>query len=134
MTSFVSGDAATAASQLKPDSVGMNLEQVAECKLSRKLLVIVAREVASYWTEFAAQLDPDKFTVSTMSIIEQERRTLFDQAHKMLEYWVNHLDQQAKCLLIVKTFLAMQKKAQANFIFGADLVEYIEKYMDKVLV
>ena len=113
LTSFVSGDAATAASQLKPDSVGMNLGQVAECKLSSKLLVTVAQEVASYWTEFAAHLDPDKFTLPNISIIQQQHQRLFDQARKMLEDWISCLNQQARCRLIVKTFLAMQKRAEA---------------------
>ena len=125
---FFSGDAATAACQLKPDAVGMILEQVAECKLSSTHLVAVAQEVASYWTEFAAYLDPDKFTLPNISIIQQEYQRLFDQARKMLEDWVSCLDQQARCRLIVKTFLAMEKRAEANSIFGVELVEYIEEH------
>ena len=125
---FVLGDAATAASQLKPDSVGKNLEQVAECKLSNTLLVAVAGKIAGYWREFAAHLHPDKFTVDKTSIIQQEHRGLFNQACKMLEDWISCLDQQARCRLIVKTFLAMEKRAEANSIFGIKLVEYIEEH------
>ena len=125
---FVLGNAATAASQLKPDSVGKNLEQEAECKLCNKLLVAVAGKIASYWTEFAAHLDPDKFTVDKTSSIQQEHRGLFDQARKMLEDWISCLDQQATCRLIVKTFLTMEKRAEANSIFGVKLVEYIEEH------
>ena len=106
---FVSGDAATVACQLKPSSMGMNLERVAECKLSSTHLVAVADEIASYWTEFAAHLDPDKFALLKIGIIQQEHQRLFDQARKMLEDWISCLDQQAKCRLIVKTFLAMEK-------------------------
>ncbi|XP_062523926.1 uncharacterized protein LOC134198527 isoform X2 [Corticium candelabrum] len=124
----LAGDAATAATQLKPDAVGMNLEQVAECKLTNTLLVAVADEIASYWREFAAHLDPDKFTVGKTSIIQQEHQRLFYQACKMLEDWISCLDQQATCRLIVKTFLAMDKRAEANSIFGVELVEYIEEH------
>ena len=125
---FVLGDAATAASQLNPDSVGKNLEQVAECKLANTLLVPVAKKIASYWREFAAHLDPDKFTVDKTSIIQQEQQGLFHQACKMLEDWISRLDQQARCRLIVKTFLAMEKRAEANSIFGVELVDYIEEH------
>ena len=127
---FFSGNAATAACQLKPDSVGMNLKQVAECKLSSELLVTVAREVASYWTEFTAFLDPDKLTLPNISIIQQEYQRLFDQARKMLQGWISCLDQQARRRLIVKTFLAMEKKAEANSVFGAELVECVEKHTE----
>ena len=125
---FVLGDAATAASQLNPDSVGKNLEQVAECKLNNKLRVAVAGKIASYWREFAAHLNPDKFTLDKTSIIQQEHQGLFNQAFKMLEDWISCRDQQATCRLIVKTFLAMEKRAEANSIFGVQLVEYIEKH------
>ena len=125
---FVLGDAATAASQLNPDSVGKNLEQVAECKLANTLLVAVAVKIASHWREFAARLDPDKFTVDKISIIQQEQQGLFHQACKMLEDWISRLDQQARCRLIVKTFLAMEKRAEANSIFGVELVDYIEEH------
>ena len=127
---FFAGDAATAACQLKPDFVGMNLEQVAECKLSSNLLVTIAREVASYCTEFAAHLDPDKFTLPNIIIIQQEHQRLFDQARKMLEDWISFLDQQARCRLIVKTFLVMDKRTEANSVFGAELVEYVEEHTE----
>ena len=90
----------------------------------------MAREVASYWTEFAAHLDPHKFTLPNISIIQQEHRRLFDQARKILEDWISFLDQQARCRLIVKTFLAMEKRAEANSTFSAELVEYNEEHTE----
>ena len=104
------------------------MKHVADCKLSGEHLVAAAREISGYWKEFGALLAPDKFTLSTMTIIEQEHRfSLFDQAHQMLDDWTNNLDREAKCRLIIETFLRMHKKSQANLLFGTDLVEYVEK-------
>ena len=46
----------------------------------------------------------------------------------MLQGWISCLDQQARRRLIVKTFLAMEKRAEANSVFGAELVEYTEEH------
>ena len=129
--SLVSGYTATVTSPL--ESVRMNLAQAAECKLSRELVVAVACRIVDCWKEFAARLDPKKFTVEEVREIEhRNKEELFHQARNMLEDWTDYLDQEAKCRLIVKTFLAMDKRAQANSIFGEDLVKYIERTMDEV--
>ena len=61
------------------------MKLAADCKLSGKHLVVSAHEISGYWKKFAALLAPDKFTSSTVSIIEQEHRfLLFHQAHQML--------------------------------------------------
>ena len=111
----------------------MNVAQAAECKLSRDQVVAVASRIVGCWKEFAARLDSKKFTAEKFREIEyRNKEELFDQARNMLEIWTDYLDQQAKCRLIIKTFLAMGKRAQANSIFGDDLVKYIERAMDEV--
>ena len=110
----------------------MNVAQAAECKLSRDQVVAVASRIVDCWKEFAARLDSKKFTAEKFREIEHRNKELFDQARNMLEVWTDYLDQQAKCRLIIETFLAMGKRAQANSIFGKDLVKYIERTMDEV--
>ena len=108
-----------------PKSVSTEIEQRADFKLSGRRLVDVAREISGYWKDFAALLAPNKFTSSTVSVIEQQNRfSLFGQAHRMLDDWTDDLDRGATCRLIIETFVRMDKNAQANSIFGPDLVDY----------
>ncbi|XP_062509493.1 uncharacterized protein LOC134185667 [Corticium candelabrum] len=108
-----------------PQSVSAEIQQRADCKLSGRRLVDVAHEISSYWVEFAAFLAPNKFKSSTVSVIQQQNRLLFSQAHRMLDDWTDDLDRGASCRLIIETFLRMDKKAQAILLFDADLIEYV---------
>ena len=111
----------------------MNLAQAAECKLSRYQVVAVAGRIVDCWKEFAARLDSKTITIEKIRVIEhRNKEELFVQARNMLKNWTDYLDQQAKCRLIITTFLAMDKRAQANSIFGENLVKYIERTMDEV--
>ena len=111
-----------------PKSVSGEIQQRADCKLSGIRLVDVADEISGYWKDFAALLAPNKFTSSTVSIIEQQSRfSLFVQARRMLDDWTDDLDREATCRLIIETFVRMHKTAQANSLFGADLVEYVTR-------
>ena len=113
-----------------PKSVSAEIQQRADCKLSRRRLVDVAREISDYWKDFAALLAPNKFTPSAVSVIEQQNRfSLSEQARRMLTDWTDDLDRGATCRLIIETFLRIDKKSQANFLFGADLVEYAKTVM-----
>ena len=113
-----------------PKSVSAEIQQRADCKLSGRRLVDVADEIAGYWKDFAALLAPNKFTTSTVSIIEQQSRfSLSGQARQMLDDWTDDLDREATCHLIIETFVRMHKTAQANSLFGADLVEYVKTVM-----
>ena len=109
-----------------PKSVSAEMQKRADCKLSERRLVDVAREISGYWKEFAALLAPNMFTSLTVSVIEQQYRfSLFGQAHRMLGDWTDDLDRGATCRLIIKTFVRMDKNSQANSLFGADLVDYV---------
>ena len=113
-----------------PKSVSAEIRQRADCKLSGRRLVDVAREISDYWKDFAAMLAPNKFTPSTVSVIEQQNRfSLSEQARRMLTDWTDDLDRGATCRSIIETFVRMDKKSQANSLFGADLVEYAKTVM-----
>ena len=113
-----------------PKSASAEIQQRTDCKLSGKRLVDVAREISGYWKDFAALLAPSKFTSSTVNVIEQQNRfSLFGQAHRMLDDWTDDVDRGATCRLIIETFVRMDKKAQANSLFGADLVDYVKTIM-----
>ena len=111
-------------------SASAEIQQRTDCKLSGKRLVDVAREISCYWKDFAALLASSKFTSSTVNVIEQQNRfSLFGQAHRMLDDWTDDVDRGATCRLIIETFVRMDKKAQANSLFGADLVDYVKTIM-----
>ena len=88
----------------------------------------VVGNITHCWTQFAALLNPEKFTVSEISVIQNSnQRTSFDQAYKMMEDWRDELSVDAKCRLVVTAFLDMKMKRQACDVFGEALVKYVNK-------
>ena len=82
--------------------------------------------------EFAVRLATNKFTSSTISVIEQQQSySVFDQDHQMLDDWTINVVTEARCRFIMETFLKMHKKAQSNSIFGAELKEYVSRTVSR---
>ena len=89
-------------------------------------LVAVASAVDVNWEELAARLAPVMFSIIKTEQIKAQYGNPFIQSRSMLEEWANALDKEATNGSLIRALLKMNRRRQANEIFGEDLVMYVE--------
>lgn len=95
------------------------------CKVKEEEIVEVAKCTSHQWGKLAVHLDAKLFSHAKRSVLEQEQRKLLDQALAMMEVWVNKLDYYATRGKLIKAMCDTGFRAQANSVFGSQLVELV---------
>lgn len=100
-------------------------------QLGDDIVVEVAEKVADEWTTLAAYLSAKLFpTANTNRIKDEHPRKTLDQARAMLDVWISKAGSRATRRKLIEAMCKMGRRAQANDVFGQQVVESVAPMKD----
>ena len=102
------------------------LESSAKSKCTDKEMLYVTGKVTACWQEFVSHLSPTFFTMDRIDIIKGNyHNNLFAQTKKALDMWTKKYGVKATRCSIITAMCDINRRLQAECIFGCDLVEHV---------
>ena len=101
------------------------LESSAKSKCTDKDMLSVTCKVIACWQEFVSHLSPTFFTMDRIDIIKGDYKKSFAQTKKALDMWTKKFGVKATRRSIITAMCDINRRLQAERIFGCDLVDHV---------